>query len=73
MQSFWHRPCTVGTLTVMENLKVDKVIICKQGESSYNYEKFKEIVNEKKIKVITVKKRRWNTSWEWFKNPNFMA
>lgn len=73
MQSFWHRPCTVGILTVMENLKVDKVIICKQGESSYNYEKFKEIVNEKKVKVITVKKRRWNTSWEWFKNPNFMA
>ena len=42
----------------MENLKVDKAIICKQGEDSENHQIFKRIVNEKKIKVIVVKKRR---------------
>ena len=41
----------------MEELKVDKVVISKQGEDSENYQKFKKIVNEKKIKVIVVKKR----------------
>lgn len=40
----------------MEELKVDKVVICEQGKDSYNYEKFKRIVKEKKIKVIAVKK-----------------
>lgn len=38
----------------MEELKVEKVIISKQVEDSENYEKFKEIVKEKKIKVILV-------------------
>lgn len=42
----------------MEELKVDKVIICKQGKESENYETFKRIVKEKKIKVIGAKKRR---------------
>lgn len=42
----------------MENLKVEKIIICAQGKESSNYEKFKDIAKEKKIKVITVKKRR---------------
>lgn len=42
----------------MEKLKVDKAIICKQGEDSENYQMLKKIVNEKKIKVIVVKKRR---------------
>lgn len=42
----------------MEELKVDKVIICKQGEDSENYQTFKRIVKEKKIKVMVVKKRR---------------
>ncbi len=39
----------------MENLKVDKIIICKQEKESENYEKFKKIVKEKRIKVIEVK------------------
>lgn len=42
----------------MEELKVGKVIIYKQKEDSENYQTFKKIVNEKKIKVIVVKKRR---------------
>lgn len=42
----------------MEELKVDKVVIGKQGEDSENYQIFKRIVNKKKIKVIIVKKRR---------------
>jgi len=39
----------------MKELKVDKVIICKQEKDSENYQNFKRIVNEKKIKVIIVK------------------
>ena len=38
----------------MENLKIGTVVISKQGESSENYEKFKEIVRENKIKVVVV-------------------
>lgn len=38
----------------MEKLKVGTVIISKQGEDSENYRKFKEIVIEKKIKVLFV-------------------
>ena len=57
----------------MEELKVDKVIICKQGEDSENYQIFKRIVNEKKIKVIVVKKRRWNIYWKRCKNSNSVA
>ena len=45
-----------GLLTVMEELKVGQVIISKQEEDSENYQKFKEIVNEKKIKVRVVNK-----------------
>ena len=44
-----------GLFTVMRELKVKTVIISKQGEVSENYEEFKKIVNEKKIKVIVVK------------------
>lgn len=40
----------------MKELKVGHVIISKQGEESENYKKFKEIVREKKIKVIVVGK-----------------
>lgn len=47
-----------GLLTIMKKLKVEKVIICKQGKDSENYETFKRIVKEKKIQVIVVKKRR---------------
>lgn len=42
----------------MQKLKVDTVIIYKQKEDSTNYQTFKKIVNEKKIKVVVVKKRR---------------
>ena len=45
-----------GLFTIMEELKVDQVIISKQEEDSENYKKFKEIVKEKKIKVIVVSK-----------------
>lgn len=40
----------------MQNLKVDKIIISKQGKNSENFEKFKKIVKEKNIKVIMVQK-----------------
>ena len=48
-----------GCSKVMEKLKVDNVIICKQEKNSKNYEEFKRIVKEKKIRVIVVKKRRY--------------
>ena len=38
----------------MEELNVGNIIISKQGEDSENYQKFKEIVNEKKINVVVV-------------------
>ena len=41
---------------MMEELRVGQVIISKQGEDSENYQKFKEIVKKKKIKVVVVKK-----------------
>lgn len=44
-----------GLLTVMEELKVDTVIISKQGEDSENYRKFGEMVKKKKIKVQVVR------------------
>lgn len=37
-------------------MKVEKVMISKQGENSSNYEEFKKIVKEKKCKVMIVKK-----------------
>ncbi len=40
----------------MKELKVGQIIISKQGEDSDNYQKFKEIVKKKKIKVVTVGK-----------------
>ena len=40
----------------MEELKVGQVIISKQVEDSENYQNFKEIVKEKRIKVMVVKK-----------------
>lgn len=57
----------------MENLKVERVVICRQGKESLNYEKFKEIVKEKKIKVSVIKKRRWNKHWKRYKTQNSMA
>ena len=40
----------------MENLRVKNIIISKQGEESQNLIRFQEIVRDKKINVIVVKK-----------------
>ena len=45
-----------GLLYIMENMKVKNVIISKQPESSTNLDKFIEILNEKNINPIYVKK-----------------
>ena len=45
-----------GLFTIMENLKVENIIISKQGEESENLIKFQEIVKNKKSKVIIVEK-----------------
>ena len=39
-----------GLFYIMENMKVKNVIIAKQAETSNNFEKFLEIVKEKKYK-----------------------
>ena len=39
----------------MEKIKVENVIISKQGEFSENYNRFVEIVRNKRINVILVK------------------
>lgn len=44
-----------GVLTLMEKIKIEKIIICKQGEVSENYKKFLKILKSKKIKVQIVK------------------
>ena len=45
-----------GILTILQELKVGRVIISKQGEDSENYQKFLKIVKENKIEVAIVKK-----------------
>lgn len=45
-----------GILYLMEHLKVKNIIISKQGKESGNYNKFKNIVLDKGINVIFVKK-----------------
>lgn len=45
-----------GLFTILENLKINRVVISKQEEESENYNRFKEIVKNRKIKVIIVKK-----------------
>lgn len=49
-----------GLLTIMEKIKVEKVLISKQGKKSHNYEKFKKVVSEKKVQIMVVQKRRYN-------------
>lgn len=44
-----------GILSVLEELRVGKIYITKQGETSENYEKFLEIVKQKNITVQLVK------------------
>ena len=41
-------------MKVLEELKVKNVIISKQAEDSENFQKFKQIVNKRKIPVIIV-------------------
>lgn len=43
-------------LTLLEEIKVEQVIISQQGENSENYEKFRNIIKEKRIQVSIVKK-----------------
>lgn len=44
-----------GAITIMQEIKVDKVIIGKQFEISDNYQKFVKIANEKNVKVYVAK------------------
>ena len=44
-----------GLLTILEELKVNRVCISKQEENSENYQKFVEIVNRKNIPVSILK------------------
>lgn len=45
-----------GILSIMQELEIKNAIISEQGEDSENYKKFLELVNEKNIKLIIVKK-----------------
>ncbi|MBR3134186.1 MAG: DNA internalization-related competence protein ComEC/Rec2 [Clostridia bacterium] len=45
-----------GLLEVMEELRVDNVIISKQVQENENYKRFIEIVNRKNIEIIIVEK-----------------
>lgn len=45
-----------GLFYVMDNIKVENVIISKQGEQSSNFIKFADIVEKNKINVIVVQK-----------------
>ena len=44
-----------GIATILQEIRVGKVIISKQWENSKNYQKFLEIIKEKKIPVVIVK------------------
>ena len=45
-----------GFFAVMENLKIKNIIISKQGEKSDNFIRFQELVKNKKVNVLVVKK-----------------
>ena len=45
-----------GLFYIMENLKVDNIIISMQGKSSENFKKFVQIMSDKQINLIIVKK-----------------
>ncbi len=47
-----------GLLTILEKLCVKNIIINKQGKDSKKYQEFMQIVKDKQIKVMVVKKRR---------------
>ena len=46
----------LGALYLMENIKVENVIISKQGEESPNYTSFLDIVEKRNINIIEVKR-----------------
>lgn len=45
-----------GLMAILNSVKVKNIIISKQSESVYNYEKIMEIVTKKKINVMVVKR-----------------
>lgn len=45
-----------GILSLMKEIKIKNIIICKQGENSENYKEFVKLVNQKKIKVKIAEK-----------------
>lgn len=45
-----------GLFAILENLKVENIIISRQGEESENFTEFMGLVNEKNINLIIVKK-----------------
>lgn len=45
-----------GILSILEKIKIENVIISKQGKNSENYQEFLEKVKRKKIKVALVRK-----------------
>ena len=45
----------LGLFEILKQLEIKQVIISKQGENSENFEKFIEIVKDRKIKLIVVK------------------
>ena len=57
----------------MEELTVNKVVICEQGKDTENYQKFRKIVKKKNIEIIVVKKRWWAIYWKGIKNTSFVA
>ena len=62
-----------GLLTILEKLCVKNIIINKQGKDSKKYQEFMQIVKDKQIKVMVVKKRRWTKYWKKCKDWSFMA
>lgn len=69
-----------GILTVIEAIKVREIIISKQFAMSQNYERFKDIVSRKKVKVHVVNKgddiqieKNINISILWPNNKKVIA
>ena len=54
--SHFDQDHVAGILTILEELKVETVIIPKQEENTENYQKFLELIKEKRIKVNIIKK-----------------
>ena len=54
--SHFDQDHVAGILTILEELKVETVIIPKQEENTENYQEFLELIKEKRIKVNIVKK-----------------